>query len=422
MLSNYPALRPSLLLDFANAAAVDPRVTFTRHSRATAFDARGQLRTFDANAPRIDYDPATLACRGLLIEEQRTNSIRTNTMQGAVAGTPGTMPTNWATFTTRTGLTREIVGTGTENGITYIDIRISGTPNTSGTYSVLFETNTGISAANAQNWAQSVYLKLQSGSFSGISSVVQNQDERSTTTYIRTNSSAPITITSQALSTQRFVFSSTLSGGATVAHLVPYLTLTLDGAAIDITLRIGLPQLEQGAFATSVIPTTTAAATRSADVASITGANFSSWFNSTQGTVCAELMRPSLIASTAFANAWSISDNTADERYLVYNTGGSQTMDVAVTDGGVGQATLSAPGVITTNSQIKTAFAYAANDFAWVRDAGTVQTDTSGTLPTVDRLYIGANSVGSGQWTGHIQRIAYYPRRLTNAELLAITA
>jgi hypothetical protein len=43
------------------------------------------------------------------------------------------------------------------------------------------------------------------------------------------------------------------------------------GVAIDITLRIGMPQLEQGAFATSVIPTTTATVTRATDVASING-------------------------------------------------------------------------------------------------------------------------------------------------------
>jgi hypothetical protein len=33
--------------------------------------------------------------KGALIEEARTNSIRNNSMQGAVAGSPGTLPTNW---------------------------------------------------------------------------------------------------------------------------------------------------------------------------------------------------------------------------------------------------------------------------------------------------------------------------------------
>jgi hypothetical protein len=49
--------------------------TFTRASTATYFDINGLLATAAVDEPRIDYDPATLACRGLLIEDQRTNLL-----------------------------------------------------------------------------------------------------------------------------------------------------------------------------------------------------------------------------------------------------------------------------------------------------------------------------------------------------------
>lgn len=70
--SGLPAIRPSLRLDFINCARLDPRITFTRSSGGGRFNASGQYEWLPANEPRIDYDPVTGECRGLLIEEQRT--------------------------------------------------------------------------------------------------------------------------------------------------------------------------------------------------------------------------------------------------------------------------------------------------------------------------------------------------------------
>lgn len=74
-ITNLPDLRPSLLLDFANSGGVDPRIKFSRASTATYFGSDGVLRTAPAGVPRIDYDPVTGECRGLLVEEQRTNLL-----------------------------------------------------------------------------------------------------------------------------------------------------------------------------------------------------------------------------------------------------------------------------------------------------------------------------------------------------------
>lgn len=73
--NNLPQIRPSLSLDFTNAQTVDPRVTFTRASTATRTNNKGLIEVVPVGIPRIDYDPISLACKGLLVEEARTNIL-----------------------------------------------------------------------------------------------------------------------------------------------------------------------------------------------------------------------------------------------------------------------------------------------------------------------------------------------------------
>jgi hypothetical protein len=72
----------TLDLSFLSGPPLDPRLTFSRASTATYFDSSGTMQTATTNAPRFDYDPVTHALRGLLIEEQRTNSLLNSTALG----------------------------------------------------------------------------------------------------------------------------------------------------------------------------------------------------------------------------------------------------------------------------------------------------------------------------------------------------
>jgi hypothetical protein len=64
---------PRLALDFTTGA-LDPRVTVARAlNTATRVNSSGLIEIINANLPRFDYDPVTLAPKGLLIEESRTN-------------------------------------------------------------------------------------------------------------------------------------------------------------------------------------------------------------------------------------------------------------------------------------------------------------------------------------------------------------
>jgi len=388
-------------------------VTFTRASTGTYFNSAGTLTTAAINEARFDYNPSTLAAQGLLIEESRTNSIRNNTMVGAVAGTPGTDPTNWLVSGAGSGITKEIVGTGTENGITYIDIRYSGTPTAGTNVAIAFEGTGNIAASSGQTWTQSTFVKLQAGAFTN-TSVTLSLLGTNGTSGTEAFSSSAITSTPSNLRECRLSVTGGLANAGTT-NVQPRVRIGYTvGAAIDITLRIGLPQLEQGAFATSVIPTTTTALTRSADVASVN--TLSPWFNAVEGTIYAEASVPVAAAYSGYVYIFGV----FNDGIHYYRQSDLQPVD-RVRVGGVDQFINGFGAIWTTTGVFKNAQAYKANDFAGSVNGGAVATDTSGSVPSISVVSLGSNS-GTVQFNGYLRRITYYPRRLANADLQAITA
>jgi hypothetical protein len=83
----------------------------------------------------------------------------------------------------------------------------------------------------------------------------------------------------------------------------------------------------------------------------------------------------------------------------------------------------SAAVAVSANTNTKFCGAYATNDIAACKDGGTVATDTSATIPTaLTRFDIGSDHAGVNRVkAGTIRRIAYYPTRLANTTLQALT-
>jgi len=431
MVSVFPTVRnggifntSSLDLQFARTKTLDPRVTFTRASSGTYVGSDGLIKTATTNEARFDHNPTTGESLGLLVEEQRTNSVSNNTMVGAVAGTPGTNPTGWSFATAQSnGLTISITGTGVENGINYIDYRFNGTTVASPN-ACAFGVGTA-TAATAQTWTTSLYWKLASGTTIGITAwqlgIIENTSGGTFVTGAFYSQTAP---TSAALITQRPTATRTLSGGATVGQVSHTMNIPVAGnTAIDFTIRLGMPQLEQGAFATSVIPTSTAAATRSADVASITGANFSSWYRQNEGTLYGDVATAAVIQAGASRRIASVSDGTNNQRVTIGYAGAINTPAAIVTDGGVAQALFTSPaGAYALPAKV--ALSYAVNSFAASVNGSSFTEDTSGTVPVVNQLRIGdieTGGTGPQCINGAIRRLTYWPQRLPNSTLVEIT-
>jgi len=353
---------------------------------------------------------------GLLVEEQRTNSIRNNTMVGAVAGTPGTLPTNWNAFSQPTGVTRSVIGTGTQNGIAYIDIRFNGTASGAGELSIFPEGTGALLFTAGTVLSGSAWLSLVGGSTSNIASVTLRTVSYLGATYV-SEGNAVISITPTLT---RFAFNN-YTTAATSDRVLPTISVNVAAAgAIDITLRIGLPQLEQGAFATSVIPTSTAAATRSANVASITGANFSSWYRQDEGTVFVEYTG---VIAGVNRGVWALTADSSNSNNIIDFFNGGLSPVLRVNSSGVNQAYIST-GTATTATFNKVASAFAQNNFARSLNGLAADLDTSGTMPatTPILLNIGTiNAYGVASLSGTIRRLTFFPQRLANSTLQAIT-
>jgi hypothetical protein len=189
--------------------------------------------------------------------------------------------------------------------------------------------------------------------------------------------------------------------------------LYTNGSAIDFTLRIGLPQLELGAFATSVIPTTTTALTRAADVASVN--TLSPWYNSATGTLYVEASPQ--VSNVGGFNLAELSTDVSN-RIGLYKLTSTGNASLAVLVGGATQASTNSGAWTATG---KFAGAYATNDFASSLNGSAAATDTSGTVPSVTTLTLGRRADGANVLNGYLRRVVFYPRRLSDAELQSLT-
>jgi hypothetical protein len=403
----WPA--PGRVFSFTGSV-FDPGVTFTRASVASYYDAAGVLQSAAVDAPRQDYDPATLAARGLLLEEARTNGIRNNTMAGGVAGSPGTIPTTWNFNATPTGLTRTLAF-GVEDGVAYMDVRYAGTPTATGTTNIDFTAAaSGVPAALAgQTWTGSVYVTRPAGTMGNVT-VATTLFELSAALGGLVPYSSALTPAAGKLKLARVATTATLVNASTAFVLWRIGVTVTAGNAMDLTLRLGLPQIEPGAFATSPIQTASGPATRAADLASVTGANFSAWWRADEGSFVAA-GRTADVTPAGLPRLFATLNGAGTDALQLARNNATAASRALSTVAGVAQVALDV-GPMAGSARSSVVLAYRLNDYAMQADAGAVVRDTVALVPAADRLFLGAQGPSANWLNGWLESLTYYPARV----------
>jgi hypothetical protein len=356
------------------------------------------------NEPRFDCFPITGLSRGLLIEDQKTNlltysqdfsnSVWTIT-GGTIRANAITAPDNTITF----GRLIENSSTGNHNitrtiSLTSADYTLSIFVKPAGRTWVQLGWNDG--STERAVWFDLTKSLVGAVSGAAVGSIVSIG-----------NSTYRVAVTYTSAIASVFVRSGPSEGAS---------SYTGNGAG---GLYLWGIQLEAGSYMTSYIPTlTNVTVTRPVDSVKTFISAFPNCFNPNEGTL--------LVESSSFGNTPSTSVSAEfNNGTSLFNIGLRHNGAGLVTQYGSVQYSASLGTTPAVDTVVRTAIGYSAAATIHARD-GVLGTEVNAIkLPdALDRLTIGNRgdepTTGSAI-VGYIRRLVYYPEKLTNLEIQAIT-
>ena len=406
-MSNYPTVRPSLTLDFQKSKQLDPRISFSRASTATYVEG-GVVKTADEHQARFEEE-------GLLIEESRTNYAENSE--------------DFSLWTAQNSTLLTAQGTAPNGTNTAFKIQ----ENTSTiSHSIREPTNsTWSGAATMSCYVKPAGRNFAYMGFTGVSQTSVTFDLVNKVSSYKGNNVTSGSVEDAGNGWLRIVavFSSSItSGRATVGPAESDsgggLNYTGDGSSGILAWGA---QLEAGSFPTSYIPTTGSTVTRAADVAQLTGDNFSSWYNQSEGTLYYQY---NAIGGNQFLSPASIrASNSQDAQswgYYMYSGGSQYRVPYAGQRKSPNESVALADTVFTSTimgQSYKVAVGHDNSTLSACLEGYSVQSRTITSLPTMTQFSIGfIKNNSNNKYTGHISRLSYYSERLTNTQLEAITS
>ena len=356
------------------------------------------LLTAASGAARFDSNPTTGESLGLLIEEQRTNLLTySSDFSNAV----------WAKGSSIITANTLVAPDGTISADTYTAITAS-------------ETNIRVSTTQAVSTAYtlSCYAKANTVSFLRLRNIAGVSGTNAWFNLI-TGTTATVNsgVTASIISVGNGFYRCSIT--VTTASTIPNNLCDIASANTDASISgvsgdsiyIWGAQLEAGAFATSYIPTVASQVTRADDSATMTGTNFSSWFNISQGSWYSEIVLQTRAVSGSGGSTLGYWDTPANT-FAILN---QPTTSFAVS---TNQSVISSSALGLTKQA-----AYYSNALIQFSQNGVLgNISTSNVFPNsgVLTLRIG-HSYQANRLNGTIKRIAYYPVALTSTQLQTLT-
>jgi len=403
---DYPDLRPTLDFNFVAEKKLDTKITYERTGPASFTNEFGKVVLVGGNVPRFDHDPVTRECKGLLIEESRTNYCRSSSDLSNLWSAGGGSYAIDSAITNPDGTVGAHYHTGAE----------------------LYHTM-DLSGASTNTIRISMWVKERSGQSGNMDIQIYEQVSGSVLNIGGPgfNPATGVLTASSHSSNERVV--EYPNGWYRIAF-----TMTAQTANFTASSRLDLQaaehyvwgiQVEIGAFETSFIPTSGSTVTRGADTTFIDGDDFTDFYNQPEGTIVSSHSLLDDIPATHNVYTYQVAPDSGTSEApfrLIDRNGayGNTLVATSITNNAI-VAFFKASGdpVTPANKKMKVAFAIKTNDFAASFNGGTVVTDTSGTVSqTNDHLAIGYYKPSPQAYlNGHIQRLMYYPSRLSNTQL-----
>ena len=387
-------ITPALTLDFTTAA-LSPLVTFSRAlGTATRVNSSGLIESVAADVARFDFNPVTFACRGLLVEESKSNPLTYSSDFGNAAWQKVQMnaPSTDAYTAPDGTATADKITENTASAARYIFQASAVTAGT--TYTGSYFVRAAERSTCQLTFSTTQFGPNQVANFNLATGTIGGNLTGGTATiqpfpdnWYRISFSVPCTTSGTAACIL------VMTTSPTATRLATY---TGDGTSGFYAWG---GQFEPGTL-TSYIPTTTTALIRNADVATITGINFSGFWQATRGGVLVRAL-PSTVSGTRPL----VQFDDASANNIIALRGNTTNPELYVRAGGTDQAQIDA-GTIAANTAYSLT-GWWQPDFCAARlDTSPRVEDLSATIPIVTQARLGSD--GANYLNGHLASINYY--------------